>query len=300
MLNLFGKKISALILLLYLFALFISRSSCKSIQPYFPASSASLEVLEARTGTSSKSHDEIEIPITVLSLWRNAAKKVPVNNNFVETTLDPTKNTVITTAACYGCTAVALCSGTTCVMAHFREKNGAICPWVTGAAADESFEANVEGPIEDVMSMYKTKLGLNPFAIIFTPSGPGRIFKYKTRIQGKGSIQDTIIKEFPQASVLNIGYNYARAMVDLGDDEVWGKIVLEWKGGKAACAEMAGVSVLNVFAEESWHRSFHFDNTGASVTATNSRCTIPNPRIQIMKSTTPRKRTLDAYILQKV
>lgn len=55
-------------------------------------------------------------------------------------------------------------------MAHFKEINGEVNPWLIGAAADESFEANVEGPIEDAMSTYKTKLGSNPFAVVFTPN----------------------------------------------------------------------------------------------------------------------------------
>lgn len=190
MLNLLGERHSVLALLLYIFALF-TITNCEKIQPAFPPSSAPLKDLEARTGSSaSTSSENVGIPGVVLSLWRDAAKKVPVNNKFVETTLDPSKNTVITTGTCYGCTAVALCSGSTCVMAHFKEENGAVKPWLTGAAADESFEANVEGPIEDAMSTYKNKLGSNPFAVVFTPNtAPARS---SIRHASKGRAASTI------------------------------------------------------------------------------------------------------------
>lgn len=90
------------------------------------------------------------------------------------------------------------------------------------------------------------------------------------------------MNDFPKASVLNINYNYAGAKGDFGDEKAWGKIVLEWRGAKTDCAATGtsvkpktGPSVLNVYAEDSWHRPFHFDDNGNPVSAANSRCASP-------------------------
>lgn len=280
MLNLFGAKQPVLFLLLCLFAFFASQSHCEEIRDYASLGSPS-DVLEARTGETSTSDDKVGIPSIVLSLWKQAARKAPVNNKFIETALDPSKSTIITTGTCYGCTAVAMCSGKTCIMAHFREVNGKVNSWMPGDESDASFEENVEASIEEAMLTYKTKLGESPFAVVFTPDTAKGTFKYKPRIEGAGSIESTILKDFPKASVLNIAYNYNGAKGDFGDDEVWGKIVLEWRGGKTDCAadtsdkSKTSPSVLNLYAEESWHRSFRFDDSGNPVSAASSRCSSP-------------------------
>lgn len=251
-----------LALLFYLLALFPSSSWCANIKTFNATSGGSSKKLGARTGFQNEAThntEDVGIPGLVLELWRHADKKVPVNNKFVKTTLNPTKNIVLTTGACYGCTAVALCSKTTCVMAHFQENVGKINPWISEEASDMSFEENIEGPIEDIMLENKDNLGPHPFAVIFTPSTANGKLMYRRRISGKNGITDTIEREIPQASVEIIGYNYAKAKADFGDDEVWGKLILEWKGGETKSAETAGISVLNIFAEESWHRSFHFN-----------------------------------------
>lgn len=64
------------------------------------------------------------------------------------------------------------------------------------------------------MSTYTTKLGSDPFAIVFTSNTASGTFKYKARIEGKGSIDKTTTKAFSQASVLNIGYSCAGAKGD--------------------------------------------------------------------------------------
>ncbi|KAL1854428.1 hypothetical protein Daus18300_011447 [Diaporthe australafricana] len=284
MLNLFEAKHPFLVLLLCLFAFFASQSLCQETRDYVSASEASLDVLKARTGSSVTSESSIDstkigIPSIVLSLWKEADKKIPSDNKFLETTLDPAKDIIVTTGACYGCTVVALCSGQTCIMAHFRQDTGGPSAWITTeAGSDEAYELHVSGPIEDTLPHYEEKLGTNPMVIVFAPAGSSGKFKYPKQY----SINEIILKAFPKASILNIGYNYIRSPGDLGDAKVWGKIVLEWRGSKTDCAatdespkSKTGPSVLNVYAEESWHRSLRFDETGNPVSAASSRCASP-------------------------
>ncbi|KAE8441022.1 hypothetical protein EG329_006086 [Mollisiaceae sp. DMI_Dod_QoI] len=166
----------------------------------------------------------------VLSLWKNTQFKVPVNNFFVKFDITPDKTVVMTTATCYGCTAVVMCSGLgkICIFAHFRQSNSQYDTWAQGSEQDVDFSINVIDQIEDAIKQDTDQLGPGgPFCVIFTPATapPGSAFYYPWRIKGAGSINEAITEAFPSsASILNIGYNYQGAKGDWSDDTCFGML----------------------------------------------------------------------------
>jgi hypothetical protein len=127
-------------------------------------------------------------------------------------------------------------------------------------------------PIEDALNKYKSELGIDPFCVIFTPATapPSNAFYYASRIKGDDSINAAITNACKSARILNIGYNFMGSKGDWSDNSAWGKLALEWKGSASSCA--AGSSILNVFAEQNWWQSLHFDDDGNPVANDNTSC----------------------------